>query len=135
MTQIKIENTYLLPVAGFLHNVQTMSAKQSRARTKLVNALSDAGGEYVESQRVIVEDLGGVVDEKDNSVKFPVEDHQSLKVAKAQIEELSQEVIVIDESFVGQFAVLQEFFSNWDGKVSNVDADGYDKLMDVLDEL
>lgn len=134
MVQIKIENTYLLPVSGFLHNVQTMSAKQSRARTKLVNALSYAGGEYVDSQRAIIEDLGGVV-EDDNSVKFPLEDHQAPKIAKAQLDELSHEVIIIDESFVGQFAVLQEFFSNWDGKVSNVDADGYDKLMDVLDEL
>ena len=135
MPQIKLENTYLFKVANFLRGVDSMPAKQSRARTKLVKSLMEVGEEYTESQKQIVEELGGQVQGEDLKIVFSEDNVEAKNHVKEYLDELSKEVVVIDESFVGQFAVLQEFFSNWDGEVSNVDADGYDKLMDVLDEL
>lgn len=135
MPQIKLENTYLFKVANFLRGVESMPAKQSRARTKLVKSLMEKGAEYIESQKQVVEELGGQVQDEDLKIVFTEDNVEAKHHVKEYLDELSKEVVVIDESFIGQFAVLKKFFSDWDGEVKSMDADGYDKLLDTLDEL
>lgn len=135
MVTIKINNSSLFKVANFLRSVDGMSAKQSRARTKLANSLTSKGNEYIESQKQIVEELGGQVQGEDLKIVFKSDNTEAQLHVKEYLNELSQEIVIIDEEFVGQFAVLQKFFNEWDGEISSINADGYDKLLDVLDEL
>lgn len=135
MTQIKVDNGSLFKVANFLRGVDKMPAKQSRARTKLAKSLTLKGDEYIESQKQIVEELGGQVQDSDLKIVFASDNVEAQLHVKDYLNELSQEEVIIEESFIGQFAVLQQFFSKWDGEVPSMDADGYDKLLDVLDEL
>lgn len=135
MPTIKIDNSSLFKVANFLRTVDGMPAKQSRARTKLSNALMAKGDEYIESQKQIVEELGGQVQGDDLKIVFKSDNTEAQLHVKEYLNELSQEMVVINEDFMGQFAVLKKFFSDWDGEISSMDADGYDKLLDILDEL
>lgn len=135
MPTIKIDNSSLFKVANFLRTVDGMPAKQSRARTKLANSLMSKGDEYIESQKQLVEELGGQVQGDDLKIVFKADNNEAKLHVKEYLNELSQEIVIIDEEFMGQFAVLKKFFSDWDGEISSMDADGYDKLLDILDEL
>lgn len=135
MANIKIENGYLFKVALFLERVEKMGAKQSRARTKLVNSLKEKGKGYVASQKAIVENLGGSVGDDGISITFPKGDTTSLALAQEQLGELDREVTIIEEEFVGQFETLKQFFLPWDGEVTSAAAAGYDKFMTIIEEL
>lgn len=135
MATIKIENGYLFKVSLFLESVEKMGAKQSRARTKLVNALKEKGKGYVESQRAIIDNLGGSVGADGVSITFPKEDTLAPTLAQEQLGELDREVTIIEEEFVGQFETLKQFFLPWDGEVTSAAAAGYDKFMTIIEEL
>lgn len=135
METIEIENKYLFKVALFLEGVEKMGAKQSRARTKLVNALREKGKSYIESQRAIVDNLGGSIGDDGISITFPKGDTLSLTLAQEQLGELDKEVTIIEEEFIGQFETLKQFFLIWDGEVTSVAATGYDKLMTIIEGL
>lgn len=135
MATIEIENGYLFKVALFLESVEKMGAKQSRARTKLVNALKEKGKGYVESQKAIVDNLGGSVGSDGMSITFPKEDPLAPTLAQEQLGELNNEVTIIEEEFVGQFETLKQFFLLWDGEVTSAGAAGYDRLMTILEGL
>lgn len=135
MATIEIENGYLFKVALFLESVEKMGAKQSRARTKLVNALKEKGKGYVESQKAIVDNLGGSVGSDGMSITFPKEDPLAPTLAQEQLGELNNEVTIIEEEFVGQFETLKQFFLLWDGEVTSAAATGYDKFMTIIEGL
>lgn len=109
-----------------------MSAKASRARTKLVKRLRAWGDEYTESQKQIVLENGGVVDE-DGSVSF-VGHEENIPKTSAERTELSLEIVNVSEDFDGQFKSLKTFFEDWDGVVSAVDSSAYDTLLDILED-
>lgn len=128
---MKIKNLELFPLINFLEKVD-MSAKASRARTKLVKRLRTWGDEYTESQKQIVLENGGVVDEN-GSVSF-VGKEENIPKTSAERTELSLETVNISEDFDGQFKSLKEFFEDWDGVVSAMDAPAFDKLLDILED-
>lgn len=128
---MKFKNSEIFPTMNFLSNID-MTAKASRARTKLIKRLVTWGDEYVESQKQIVEENGGVVDSKGN-VDFS---GNEVNLDKATIDriELSNETINVQEDFDGQFSYLRDFFDEWDGEVSNIDALTYDLFLDKLEQ-
>lgn len=128
---MKFKNSEIFPTINFLSNID-MTAKASRARTKLIKRLVTWGDEYVESQKQIVEENGGVVDSKGN-VDFS---GNEVNLDKATIDriELSNETINVQEDFDGQFSYLRDFFDEWDGEVSKIDAPTYDLLLDKLEQ-
>ncbi len=128
---MKIKNLELFPLINFLEKVDT-SAKASRARTKLVKRLRNWGDEYTESQKQIVLENGGEVDEN-GSVSF-IGHEENIPKTSAERTELSLETVNISEDFDGQFKSLKTFFEDWDGVVSAVDASAYDTLLDILED-
>lgn len=128
---MKIKNLELFPLINFLEKVD-MSAKASRARTKLVKRLRSWGDEYTESQKQIVLENGGTVDENGN-ILF-TEHQENIPKTSAERKELSLETVNVSEDFDGQYNSLKMFFENWDGVVSAVDAQAFDNLLDILED-
>lgn len=129
---MKIKNLEIFPLINFLEKVDDMSAKASRARTKLVKRLRNWGDEYTESQKQIVVENGGVVDEN-GSVSFVGHEENIPKVSTERTE-LSLETVTVNEDFDGQFKSLKTFFEDWNGVVSAMDAPAYDRLLDILED-
>lgn len=130
---MKIRNIDIFPLENFLRTVEGMNAKASRARTKLVNSLSLLGKEYTESQKQLVTELGGQID-NDLKIIFSKDNQKAKLEADTDLTELANEVVTIDEFFDGQFKVLKEFFAEWDGVVSAMHANAYDTFLELLEE-
>lgn len=128
---MKFKNSEIFQIINFLSKIE-MNAKASRARTKLVKQLNKFGEEYIESQKQIVLENGGIVDNNGN-VDF---NGDTKKLEKTTIDrfELSNEEFIVQEDFVGQFKVLKDFFNKWDGNVEPIEAFGYDNLLDKLEK-
>lgn len=128
---MKFKNSEIFATMNFLVKID-MNAKASRARTKLTKRLGTWGDEYIESQKQIVIENGGVVDD-DGNVDFMGD---QLKTQSASIDrlELAQETVTIQEDFDGQFKALKSFFEEWNGEVSSIDAPAYDTLLDKLEQ-
>lgn len=130
---MKIRNIDIFPLENFFRTVEGMNAKASRARTKLVNSLSLLGKEYTESQKQLVTELGGQID-NDLKIIFSKDNQKAKLEADTDLTELANEVVTIDEFFDGQFKVLKEFFAEWDGVISAMHANAYDTLLELLEE-
>lgn len=126
---MKLTNEELMPMGAFLGKLE-LPAQVSRARTKLTTKIREIVQELSESERALVSDLGGVVDEAGSITwpgnNVPVEYHnEHMKLMKEVVDiELGQPTLI---------DVMRDFFAKWDAPLKDGDAIMFDILYDSLD--
>lgn len=123
------KNEELIPVGNFLKNL-TLPAQVSRGRTKLLTAIQNSVTDLASSERELVSEFGGVVDDKGNVIwenDIPVEYHKEHNV-------LLKEEVNIDINQPTLIKALKDFFINWNEEIKPEDADVFDVLYDALEQ-
>lgn len=133
MNTLKIKNIDTFKINAFLTSIDKMPAKQSRARTKLSNELTKISDEYVASQKQLVEEMGGAIDEN-LKISFSADNLEAKKIVDKNLFELAFEETIVQEKFVGQYETLKLFFDEYDEEITASHAYAYDKLLDLLEE-
>ena len=134
---LNLKNNELQPVTGFLQSLK-LKNKSSRARTRLVGKLDAKVNELVADQKMLLEKYGQhdasgnlIRDGNDNFLWQP----EFAEEATSENEELLEEKVTIDLSeYQSQMQVLTAALDELDAELSDVDANIYAVLMDVLEE-
>ena len=129
MKTIKIDNIEVFQALAFLNGMVDLPAKVSRARTKLAKSLEGVAKEYVDSQKEVILNRGGKIDEngkvtgldKDNNIK-----------ASEELRELALETTLVSEVYENQFKNLLSGFEEYNGEINADYAEIFDSLFDKL---
>lgn len=128
--QLTIKNSDIFPAIDFLQRMQELPAQVSRARTKLIKQLTGAGDEYVDSQKQIVTDNGGSINEQGQIEGLTPEADAN---ASQDMMVLANETITIEPMYNQQFETLRGGFEEYNGVISPEHANIFDTLYDALD--
>lgn len=127
---MKISKKDLNDIAFFLTDVK-LSGSTSRARSKLLTAIKVRIKELKEDQDELLSENGGI--ETDNGLlQFTTVDNKR-EFIESQ-EALYSEEIILSEDFVGQFSKIKSGIENYDEPVSGNVANGFDKLLTLLED-
>lgn len=126
---MNLKNNTLLPVGNFLQSL-TLPAQVSRARTKLVAVLNAALQDLAESEKQLVSDFNGEVDDQGHIIwpdkKTPVEYHTEHAV-------LLSEEVTIELNQPTLMKALKEYFAEWNEDIDPQYAEAFDAFFDALE--
>lgn len=129
MKTIKIDNIEVFQALAFLNGMVDLPAKVSRARTKLAKSLEVVANEYVESQKEVILNRDGKIDE--NGKVTGLDKDNNIKVSE-ELRELAMETTSVSEVYENQFKNLLSGFEDYNGEVKAEDAEIFDALFDKL---
>lgn len=127
---MKIKKSMLISVFNFLAGA-SLVGPASRARTKLVNDISEQIDILQNDQKDLVQSNGGHIDDAGN-IKFS--EAESKVEYEKQKEELFKEKVLFNEKTEGYFERLRVGLDKYTEKLSGQDAVAYDYLLDKLEE-
>lgn len=126
---MNLTNKELVPVGNFLQSL-TLPAQVSRARTKLVASLNVALQDLAESEKQLVADFNGEVNDQ-GQINWPdgiapVEYHTEHAV-------LLDEEITIELNQPTLMKALIEYFAEWNEDIDPQYAESFDAFFDALE--
>lgn len=126
---MNLTNKELVPVGNFLQSL-TLPAQVSRARTKLVASLNVALQDLAESEKQLVADFNGEVNDQ-GQINWPdgiapVEYHTEHAV-------LLDEEITIELNQPTLMKALKEYFAEWNEDIDPQYAEAFDAFFDALE--
>ncbi|WPQ68438.1 hypothetical protein [Weissella paramesenteroides] len=131
---MNLQNKALVPVGNFLQSL-TLPAQVSRARTKLVASLNAELQNLAESEKQLVADFNGEVNDqgqinwpknKDGKSKAPVEYHTEHAV-------LLNEEVTIELNQPTLMKALKDYFAEWNEDIDPQYAEAFDAFFDALE--
>lgn len=126
---MNLTNKALVPVGNFLQSL-TLPAQVSRARTKLVASLNAELQNLAESEKQLVTDFNGEVNDKGQinwpDKKAPVEYHTEHAV-------LLNEEVTIELNQPTLMKALKEYFAEWNEDIDPQYAEAFDAFFDALE--
>ena len=125
---MELQNEQLVALGNFLQSL-TLPAQVSRAKTKLVKALSDAVAEYTESDKELIAEHNGEI--LDNSIDFSG-DSEAMQAYLADREVLQHELVEININQPTLMKALKDYFAKYDGDISPEYAGAFDAFYDAL---
>lgn len=125
---MNFKNVELVSMGNFVQSL-TLPAQVSRARTKLVAKLQESVKELAESERALVSDYGGQVNDQGQVTwNNGVPDEYNTEHAV-----LLNEQITIELNQPTLMNALKEYFAKWDGEVDPQYAEAFDAFFDALE--
>lgn len=126
---MNLQNKALVPVGNFLQSL-ILPAQVSRARTKLVASLNAALQDLAESEKQLVADFNGEVNEQGqinwSDGVAPVEYHTEHAV-------LLNEEVTIELNQPTLMKALKEYFAEWNEDIDPQYAEAFDAFFDALE--
>lgn len=127
---MNLQNKALVPVGNFLQSL-TLPAQVSRARTKLVAGLNTALQNLADSEKQLVADFNGEVNEQgqinwSNGV-VPADYYTEHAV-------LLNEEVTIELNQPTLMKALKEYFAEWNEDIDPQYAEAFDALYDALEQ-
>ncbi|GER73444.1 DUF1617 family protein [Weizmannia acidilactici] len=134
--QVKIENQKLAQSINLLYNL-SLKGKQSRHRTKFINALREKYQEFAQDERELLKehcnlDENGEPKTIENGTKWDVKDLDAFTTAK---NELFEEERVFDGGDAQEMLkTVKEVLLNCDKEFAGAEAEIYDYLCDQFEK-
>lgn len=126
---MNLTNKELVPVGNFLQSL-TLPAQVSRARTKLVASLNAALQDLAESEKQLVADFNGEVNDQGqinwSDGVAPIEYHTEHAV-------LLDEEVTIELNQPTLMKALKEYFAEWNEDIDPQYAEAFDAFFDALE--
>lgn len=126
---MNLTNKELVPVGNFLQSL-TLPAQVSRARTKLVASLNNALQDLAESEKQLVADFNGKVNDQ-GQIDWSdgiVPDGYNVEHAV-----LLNEEVIIEFNQPTLMKALKEYFAEWNEDVDPQYAEAFDAFFDALE--
>ncbi len=128
---MNVKKRDLAAIATFLEEVP-LSGSVSRGRTKLLNDIKEGIKELQIDERSLLSELGATVKNGGSTIDFESQEDKESFLRSQQ--ELYDEEVIVSEKVVGQFNNLQDSLEKYEGAVSGVSAEGYDKILTLLEQ-
>ncbi len=132
--QIKLKYEFIGEIIGFLYNL-SLKGKQSRHRTRLVNALQDKHKLIAAEELEIIKEFAGVDKEgKPNQTEKGGFDIKDVEGFKKQQDELFEEMFILEGGDNhGMLKTVKSIVFDYDEEVSGREAVVYDHLCEAFE--
>ncbi|WP_459904786.1 DUF1617 family protein [Enterococcus thailandicus] len=134
--QIKIENKELPKIIGFLEQL-TAKGKYSLARSRMLSLTKKKYQEYLDEQKLIVENFsdkdeeGKPITKEDGTFQLS---HSNTQAANAELAVLDDDLVVIDyREYSSRIKDLEDFLNGYEEELSGDNAQGFFDLVDAFE--
>lgn len=134
--KIILKNEMLVASINFLQSIK-LKGKASRARTKLVNLITESVSQLSESELALMKEYGEL-DDQGEPIKLENGNYKIKKATNSEFQKehaalLREDAEISGPTYADHLKDCLDFLDNYDGELSGTDAQAYDVLLDAME--